>query len=881
MGRRPGEERFFRALVRLFPASFREEFGDEMTSVFRDGLREAGRRRSGTLLFLWRTLSGMLVEAARERLDDLRRELRHGLRAMLKRPLLTVTAALSLGIGIGATTTVAALFNAIFIREIPGIERPERLVNVKPKKAFEESFDLISYPNYLDLREDRTALADLAGFSGLSLSLNLTRGGEPELIGSQIVTWNYFDVLGIRPRFGRFFAEEEDVGEGAHPVAVVTSRFWTERLGADPGALGRVIWLNGTPFTLIGVAPEGFRGHFVGFRFDVFLPASMRAVAGRPDRADRSASWVELVGRLNDGVSLERAKDAMKRQASLLERRHPVPNRGLEIHVEPMSGIDADLRGGLMMFLVILALTAGFVLLIACLNVSSVLLTRTVQRRRELALRLALGARGGRLGRQLMTESLLLAVLSGLLGCLLAVWATAAAGRALSAFDDRIALAVELDAPALAAALAVSFAVAIGCGAAPALRASRTDIAAVLKQASGSIVPRSRLWGTLVILQVALSLVLMVSAGLFLRAFLHAASIDPGFDPEGVTVASIDPGLAGVSASRARALLDSQLACVRDIPGTTAAGLVTRVPLGLGARFFPSPVTVGIPGWDPPPGQEGFRIDHVRATGEYLAALRIPVTEGRDFDRADVDDSRPVAVVNASLAERFFAGSSPIGFTLRIEGEEVRIVGVARDSKYRTLEEGPTPFIYLPYTREAPQRGILMARGADDPRAYSGAVRTCLRSAAAHLPVPGITSLTDRLSVSTLPQRIAGSIAGALGTIGLFLASLGLYGVVAGAVTHRSAEIGLRMSLGATPAGVVRLILRQGMSLAMIGVVLGVPAAVAISGLFGAFLVGLSAIDPFTYLATSAALLLTALVASYIPARRAARIDPLSVLKAD
>ncbi len=890
-------DRLFHILLRLFPSSFRGDHGHDMQSMLRSELREirAERARLGILRFWWRAVTGVLRTAPREHLDDLMLDLRYAVRLMRKRPLFTLTAALSLAIGIGATTTVTAIFNAIFLRPIPGIERPDELINVQAKTRVQEGFELVSYPNYTDLRDGSTPVADLAGFHGISFSLGLAPGSEPELVPGQFLTGNYFDLLGVRPRLGRFFLAEEDGAPGAHPIAVITSRLWQDRFGGDESILGREIWLNRTPFTIIGVAPEGFRGHFIGFNIDLFVPSAMAGIADLPERSDRQAHWLELIGRLRDGVTLEQARASFDTSGRQLAAAWPDANRGLEIHVAPATGIDADFRGGLLVFLIILLSVSGFVLIIACMNVANMMLTRVAWRRQEMVLRLALGAPRLRLARQLLTESLLLALLAGGLGIMLALWATSVARAAFPAVDPRISVAIQLDPLSLGVALAISLLVALLCGLGPALNAARADLAVALHLSSGQVGARSRLWGGLVIGQVALSLVILICAGLFLRALQHATTIDPGFDSRQVYAAGINPALAGMSQDESRPLFPALLERVAALSATESAALVTRLPLSLGSRFFPNPITVQVPGLEPPPEQDGFPIEHGIVSHGYFETLRIPLLQGRAFELGDRVDAHNVAVVNESFARRFFPSGAALGSRLSLPARggagqndadmtpagrrEVEIVGIVRDSKYRTLDEEPLPYLYLPFAQNPTNSAGLLVRHAGGTGGFPELLRFTLREHAPHLPIGNFGSLEDRLAVALLPQRIAGSVAGALGLIGLLLTALGLYGVVAWSVVRRAGEIGMRMSIGATPTDIVRLILRQGITLTLIGIAVGIPAAFGTSRLLSSFLVGVSPMDPVTYLGISAVLLVTALLASYLPARRAARIDPLTVLR--
>ncbi len=871
--------RGFSLLTRLFPARFRDDYEDEMTAVLQ--AEHATKRGGWSRLGFWsRAVLDTLRSASREHLADLGADLRYAARTLRKRPLFLIVAVLSLGIGIGATATVMATISAVFLRPLPGLAHPDRLVNVKPHEASEESSSLGSYPSYRDLRESGTTLAALAGFNGTMVTVSLGRGGDPEVLPAQIVTANYFSTLGVEPLRGRFFAADEELE--AHPVAVISEPFWRDRLGAVEPLPGLLI--NGVRFDLIGVAAPSFRGHFKGFRFDVFVPLGMAEVAGLPSHDDRAASWIEMVARLADGATIEDAEADLGRAARLLSANHPTIHRDLEIEVEPMTGLDADFRGGLVLFLATLFAISALVLVIAGLNVASMSLSREVSRRHEMAVRAALGAPRARLVRQQLTEALLLALVASGLGVLIARAATRAVSAAFASVDSRILLDVRLDPTTLLAVIVLAFTVALLSGLGPALRSSRDrqdGRRAGLRAGARAVVGGQRWRRGLVVGQVVLSFVILVSASLFLRALRAATAIDPGFDPRGVVTMSIDPDLARLEPAAASALFTDLRREVAASPGVVAAGWATRVPLSLGARFFANTLTLEVPGWQPPAGADGFAIEHAIVSEGALEALGVPVVEGRAFSTIDRGDSTPVALVNQTLAARFFPNSSVLGHIVRHGGRELEIVGVVRDAKYRTLDEAPTPFLYLPFDQNPPRRAVLLARSAGDSAALTRSARDAVRGLAPELPVPELGPLEDRLASAYLPQRVGAAAAGVLGGVGRLLCAVGLYGVLGHWVSARTAEIGLRVSLGATPRDVLRLVIRQGVVLAAIGVAVGAPIAVFASSLFRTFLYGLHPIDPPTYLLVTAIVVLAALAASALPAMRAVRVDPLVALRSE
>lgn len=866
--------RLFRILLRLFPKDFQSDFGAEMKEVFRAERAEIGER--GRLLDFWRrTVAGVFREAPRAHFENLLRDSRHAVRAFAANPLFFLTASISLAIGIGATTTVFSIFGATFLHVIPGVQQPDRLVNVKWESSSEES-DLVSYPDYRELR-DSDALQGLAGFNGRVVGLSV--GKEAELAGAQVVTTNYFEVLGLEPARGRLFRPEEDDRAGAAPRAVVSDWFWRNRLGGDPDVVGREISVNARPFTIIGVMPPGFRGPFIGFNFDLFVPVAMSEAIGLPSLEDRTAHWIELVGRLRQGVSARQSQAAFDLEARRLAMSYPERNEGLRLRVEANNGFDADVGDGLLVLLVVLMGVSALVLVIACVNVANMVLSRLADRSSEMALRLALGAGGGRLTRQLLTENILLALFAGSLGTGLAYYATAMMSSVLPSFDGFISLVVALDARALLWALAASLLSAVFFGLVPALRASRSDWATALREGGARMTRKEGVRNVLVAAQVALSLVVLVCAGLFLRALGHAGSVDIGFRSDGVMMGSFDTALIRKSASESMDLFRDLIEQVENLPGVDSASMASRVPLSLGSRIFADTVPLEIAGHRPPVGQDAFRIEHSYVSERYFDTLRISLVEGRFFGRFDRLGAPAVGIVNQALAERFWTVETAVGKHLRQDGERIEIVGVVRDNKYRSLNESPQPFLYLPFQQTLRNRGTLLVRSERGMSEFAQVLRERIREVVPHLPIQEYRPLEEHLAVSLLPQRIAGAAAGIMGAIALVLSSIGLYGVVAYSVSRRGHEIGIRIALGAGKRDIVQLILKRGLVLAWTGVLIGLGAAIAVSRFLESFLIGLSPTDIPTFLSVTALLVSIAALAGYLPARRAARTDPIRVLK--
>jgi len=807
-------------------------------------------------------------------MESLRRDLRHAARSLLRSRALTATAVLTLGLALGANTALFSLVNAILLRPLPGIADAERLVNVHRTAADGTTLLGFSHPDYRDLSERGGRFAQLAAFNGRGASLGA--GGAPEVVGTQLVSGNYFDVLGVRPLRGRLLNEADDRAPGASPAAVVSHSLWQRRLGADPDIVGRTIRLNGFPFTVVGVAPEGFQGHFVGFPFDVYVPLAMSAQAAPgEDLTARDAEWLELVGRLAPGVSRPQAQAGLAGIMAGLAREHPLTLRGVSVDVRRMTGIDDSLRGGVIAFLAVLQVVGLLVLLIACVNLAGLLLARAAGRARELAVRMALGAGQAALARQSMAETLGLFVLGGAVGVAVAFWTTDLLHAFQpAAFPMPLRFDLRLDVRVLAFAIAATVITGLSCGLVPALQAARADPLPALKDSRLAGTPRLRLRSLLVAGQVALTTLLLVGAGLFLRTLQTARAIDPGFDPEGVHTARLDLTLRAGNELDARAFYDQLIGALAAEPGVRSASLASSLPL----RNL-APPTAAIRADGPVSGSEpGLTAALNAVTPGYFETLRIPLVAGRAFFPADNPRGRPVAVVNEELARRLWPGRSPIGERLWQGAGQREVVGVARDVKVRSLVEDSQPQVYVPLAQSHQPRARLLVRGEGD---LAGAVRRQVAALAPDLPVMESMPLREAVAFALFPQRMAASIAGALGVLGLALAATGLYGVVAYSVSLRTREMGVRAALGARRSDLMALVLGRGLRLALAGVAAGAALAAVLTRAGRGLLHGVSPTDAPTFLAVALLMTAVAALASYLPARRAARVDPMTALRSE
>ena len=811
---------------------------------------------------------------------DALRDVVHGWRGLRRDPWFTVTAVASLAIGIGTVTAIFTLVNALLLRPLPGIAEPERLVNLYRREvgdpASSAGFPLKVYEDY---RAATRAFAGLAAYTDRPMSL--TRGGESQLVAGQIVSGNYFEVLGVQPARGRFFRPEEDAAPGAYPVAVVSDSLWRRRFGGDPALVGKDVILNGTPFTVVGIAPRGFGGTYYGFVFDIWVPAAMaETVLARRDLRERDTAWLELVGRLPAGVSLAGAQAVARTVTRRLAQDFP-EDRDFTVELTPVTGYDEELRGGVVGFLAVLLAVSLFVLLIACFNVAGMLLARAAARGKEIAIRLALGMTRRRLVRQLLTESLLLALLGGALGGLLAVWGVAALRKLEPPRGVPLVFDFSLDPAVLGFTLLVSVLSGVLFGLLPLRQSWRPDLLTALKDLAGAAAGggRLRLRSGFVVAQVAVCLLLLVTGGLFLHAVRRAAAAAPGFAPERVELLTLDPTVLGYGGAPLQAFFRMLRDRAAGLPGVESVSLADSTPLSVG-RLFGAPRTeIAVPGHEPPPGRAALRVEYSRIGSRYFEVLGIPLLAGRDFGAADRTGAARVAIVNRTMAQRFWPGKDAVGQRLVHEKEPVTVVGVVADSKYARIKEAPRDFLYLPFEQVPATRMTLLVRATGEPAALAPALRHEVRRLNRSLPILGLLPMTESIATSRLPQRIAATVAGLIGLVGLLLAAIGIYGVVSYSVARRRREIGIRMALGAGRREVLWLVTRQGVLLALAGVVIGAAGAFALARLLASLLLEMNPNDPQVFGAVAALLLATAAAASFLPARRAAGVDPVVVLR--
>jgi predicted permease len=812
-------------------------------------------------------------------------DLRFALRQLLKNPGFTAVAVLTLALGIGANTAIFSVVDQLLVRPLP-VSDPQRLA-LLGQSGGEGRVDFeFNYPLFRDYQRGNQVFSQLTATAEQAVGLGT--GGATERQRALLVSGNYFSMLGVNAALGRTFAQDEGVEIDDAPVVVISHGLWQRRFGADPQVLNRSVTVNGRPFTIVGVAPREFAGTTRGFVPDLYVPITMlgQLSADRPGNEHplntRYFTWHWIMGRLKDGVAPEQARAAMGLLAQQASAAN-LPNTSTNLVVLPgAQGFSNNLREARLPLNLLLG-TAGLVLLIACANLANLQLARATGRTRDFAIRLALGAGRGRLVRGLLTESLLLSLAGGGLGLLVAVWLVDVLNQFRPPNAD-IELPSGLDPRALLFALVASVATGLLFGLVPAFRASRPQIVPELKGGGGTTEPRVGRWNlrsALVVLQVSLSLVVLVGAGLCTRSLQKLQGIDPGFEPSKVVLASFDLGLNNYTAPQAKEFYDRLLERARTLPGVEAAGLSLVTPLSGNA---PAMSVERVEGYQAGPREHAMgEINFV--DGDFFRALSVPLLRGRAFTAADAANGPAVVVINDAFSQRYFAGQDPVGKRIFQHGPDggtpTEVVGVVETTRSRRLTDQARPAMYFPLTQKPDRALTLSVRTGLDPAATISRLRELVKSLDANVPTFQLRTLEQQKSGSLALQRMAATLLGGFGVLALLLASLGLYGVLAYSVSRRTREIGVRMALGAQVTDVLRLVLRQGLGLAGLGLVLGLAGAFGATRLLRGFLYDIQPLDPVTFTAVAILLGLVATGACWLPARRAARVHPMEALRTE
>ena len=805
-------------------------------------------------------------------------DVRYSMRMIAKAPGFAALAILTLALGIGANTTIFSWIDSALLNPVPGLASPSEVVAMAESKPGDNPLGF-TYPDIEAMRDGEQSFSGIAACNFAQMSL--TGKGKPERVWGMVASANYFDVLGVRPILGRGFLPAEDEKPGGAPVAVISYRLWQTHFGANPDIVGQSIEINKHPYTIVGVTPAVFQGSQTGVRLEIWVPIMMEAqLLPQGDVLHDHHNFIWLAfGRLKPGVSLQQAQAEMTLRLKPEVKNYPEEHKGHDtVTVYPLWRNPFGLNYFLATLLPMLMTIAGLVLLLACANVANLMLVRSVGRRREIAIRMSLGASRWRLVRQLLVESLMLALAGGAVALLITSWTAGSLMKFLPATDFPLSLIVRADRTVLLATLMISVLTGMIFGILPALRASGVAPVAVLKEDTGSAsgsLKKARLASVLVVAQISLSLLLLICAGLFIRSFLRAQLINLGFNPHNVLTASYDLFTAGYSEASG-AEFDRELrAKLETLPGVQSAALSNRVP------GFSSGSTAVKPEGYVAQANELMEIPDAIITSNYFHTMQIPLVQGRDFTPQDTKSSQRVVIVNEAFVNRYWPNQEAVGKQLNsdLTHEWFTVVGVAHDCKMTGLNEKSAPFVYLPLYQVYAANMIIHARVAGDPLAFAKTVESAVHELNADVVLFEVTSLETSEQFASFPQRVAGIFVGAFGLLALVLAAVGIYGVTAYTTRQRTHEIGIRMTLGASKEDILRLVLSHGLRLTLTGVVLGLAASFALTRYLSSLLLGVTSTDALTFSSVTILLCAVALFACFIPTRRAMRVDPIVALR--
>jgi predicted permease len=812
-------------------------------------------------------------------MENLFHDLRFGFRRLIKTPGFAVIAILSLALGIGANTAIFSLVNIILFRPMP-YANPQEVVSVSAVGK-EGAMAAFSYPNYIDFRDRNEVLSGMlvSRFTYMSLS----RNGNNEKIWGNLVSGNYFDVLGVKPALGRTFLPEEDKTRLSHPVVVISHALWQTRFGGDPSVVDSDVLINGRKFKIIGVAPAGFKGTEVIYTPEIYAPFAMQKwIEPESDYLDRrDAGNMFAAGRLKPGVSRAQAVASLNILAAQLAKDFPADNEGLKIEILPTGFVLPQIRNSMLGISAALMGLVALVLLIACANLANLLLARAAERGKEIAVRLSIGASRGRIIRQLLTESVMLAVAGGLVGVALAQWIIDLIMALKPPIDIPIALELYVDWRVLVFSMIVSVITGVLFGLVPALQATRPDLIPALKDAaSQSGIRRSLLRNGLVVTQISVSLILLIAAGLTLRALQQLRGLNPGFNPENALMMNFDLSLQGYQTEAGAQFRKRLLNRVESLPGVQSASITDFMPLSL--SYNSGQVLI-----EGRPQERGVNTPTAMQSDvglKYFETIGTPLVAGRDLNEQDQEGKTRSVVVNETFARKFFPGANPIEnalgkqFRTSPERQPWQIVGVAKDGKYWTIGEAPQPFVWFPIGDQLAYN-YLLVRTSAKPEAVIGAVRGEFRNLDPNLPVTDVKTLTEHMKLSLFPARAFAALLSAFGLLALALAAIGIFGVMSYAVSQRTREIGVRMALGAGAMDVFKLVVGRGLLLTAIGVAIGLALALVGMRLISNLLYNVSAIDPLAFAGVTLLLVAVAFLACYFPARRAMKTDPMVALR--
>ena len=826
-----------------------------------------------------------IKEVAREQrvwrwADEFVQDVRYGARMLRRTPGFSVLAILCLTLGIGTNAAALSWIEGILIRPYPLVAHQDRMFALNCTTRGAQGFTGLSYPDLLDLEKNSTLFESfiIDKITGTTLS----DGDRAERAVGGIVSANYFDALGVRPILGRGFRPEEGTGRNAHPVTVISYMTWKNRYKGDPDIIGKTQYLNGVQHTIIGVAPEKFHGTFVGYSFNFWVPTSMQETFDNTGYKleDRGARWVEGYAFLRPGVTRQQGQAELSAIAKRLENDFPETNRGHGIEIFPLWKTPFNAAGGISTTLGITAAVVFFVLLIACANVSNLLLARSLLRRHEMTMRLALGAGRRRLIKQLFTEGLLLSLIAAIGGIAVAYWSRNALVLAFPVSVPGITIDYpgQLDWRVLLLSVAICVGSTMLFALMPAIQSSHVDLSGALKSEGAGVIGgsgRSRLRSALVLVQVSLSFVLLAGTGLLLQSLQQMQNASPGFSTNNVIMSVVDLFSAGYKLDRAKIFHTQLLDRVRALPGVESAALTRVTPFSYNP---PSSAPIEIDGYQPPPDQQP-NADYLQVSEDYFSTLGIPLVVGREFTQNDDENSPRVAIINETMAGKYWPGKDPIGQRLKVKDNWMQIVGVAKNVKIETKLEPPRSFFYVPVRQNFFVGNALLIRTRETPGAITNALVREVHALDPTLAPYAADRLQEQVDGRGYTQRLAATLLALFGGMALFLAAIGLYGVMSYSVSQSTRELGVRMALGATVRDLLRLVISRGLRLTIAGVVIGGGAALLLTRLMGNLLYKVSPRDPIAFGGALIILVAVALVACFLPARRATRIDPVRALR--
>ncbi|PZR75825.1 MAG: permease [Chthoniobacterales bacterium] len=825
-----------------------------------------------------------IKEAAREQrvwlsAEQFWQDLRFGARMLFRNPGFSILAISCLTLGIGTNAAVLSWIEGILIRPYPLVAHQDRMFALNATTRGATGYTGLSYPEFLDYEKNSTLFESLIVDRIMGTTLSV--GDRAERATGGIVSANYFDALGVQPILGRGFRPEEGTGRNAHPVTVISYRTWQDRYNGDPAIIGRTQYLNGVQHTIVGVAPEKFHGTFIGYSSSFWVPTSMQETFDTTGYKleDRSAHWIEGYAFLKPGATRQQADAELHAIAQRLEKDYPETNRGHDLALSPLWKTPFNQASNMSATLGITMAVVFFVLLIACANVSNLLLARSLLRRHEMTMRLALGAGRRRLIQQLFTEGLLLGLIAAAGGIAVAYWCR----NALVLSFPTPAAGIVIDFPGQIdwRVLAVSVAICLGAtmlfALVPAIHASHVDLSGALKTEGSGVVGgsgRSRLRSGLVLVQVSLSFVLLAGTGLLLQSLQRMQNASPGFSTD-VIVSSADVFSAGYNAERARVFYTQLLDRVRENPDVESATLARLVPFSYGV-FSSAPLEID--GYQPAPDEQ-LNVSYIEVADEYFKTLGIPIVAGREFQRTDDEKALPIAIINETMAAKYWPGKDPMGQRFRVKERWLQIVGVARNANYESKNELPKSFFYVPVRQNFSVSNSLIVRSRETPGAIRNALAREVQALNATLAPIAPYRLQEQVDRKGYTQRLSATLVAIFGAMALFLAAIGLYAVMSYSVSQSTRELGLRMALGASAKDLLRLVISRGMRLTVAGIVIGAVSALALTRLIGNLLYQVSPRDPVAFGFALVVMITVSFIACFLPAWRATRIDPVRALR--